>query len=165
MLGAVGKICPVWLGIGLKLSIRTSASPRQQRSYWGVRVTQNAYFSLLTYTNQLLLVTFCHMTAGNGVSFRTHGRTHGWTDKHGSQNSYLDVLTWRHDWPIPKPIASMYMCPGFEAFTASAPYFSTRISWGSLVFSSWNTGRFMATFSPLRQRMFLVSVLNLNLMI
>ena len=30
----------------------------------GLRVTQNAYFSLLTHTKQLLLVTFCDMTAG-----------------------------------------------------------------------------------------------------
>ena len=44
---------------------------------WGSQ-TQNAYFSLLTYTNQLLLVTYCHISAENGVSFRTHtdGTTH-----------------------------------------------------------------------------------------
>ena len=34
------------------------------------------------------------MTAGIGPSFQTHGRmeprTHGWTDRRGSQNSYLD---------------------------------------------------------------------------
>ena len=30
----------------------------------GLKVTQNAYFSLLTHTKQLLLVTFCHPTAG-----------------------------------------------------------------------------------------------------
>ena len=48
----------------LKSSIRTSASPRRQRSHLGLRVTQNAYFSLLTHTKQLLLVTFCDPTAG-----------------------------------------------------------------------------------------------------
>ena len=46
----------------------------------------------MTHTNQLLLVTFCHTTAGNGASFRTHGMTHGWTDRRGSRNSYLDVF-------------------------------------------------------------------------
>ena len=56
----------------------------------GVRVNQNAYFSLLTYTNQLLLVTFCHMTAGNGVSFRTHGHTHGHTD--GQTNVEVEIV-------------------------------------------------------------------------
>ena len=45
----------------------------------GLRVTQSAYFSLLTHTKELLLVTFllvtfCETTAGNGASFRRHGR-------------------------------------------------------------------------------------------
>ena len=48
----------------LKLNIRTLASPRQQRSDWGLRVTLNAYFSLIAHTKQLLLVTFCDITAG-----------------------------------------------------------------------------------------------------
>ena len=70
----------------LKLSIRISASPRWQQSHWGLRVTQDAYFSLLTHAKQLLLVTFSKTTAGNGASFRTHGRrtedgrTEGQTD-------------------------------------------------------------------------------------
>ena len=38
----------------------------------GLRVTQNAYFSLLTLTKKLLLVTFCDPTAETGVSFWTH---------------------------------------------------------------------------------------------
>ena len=85
----------------LKSSISTSASPWRQWSHWGLRVTQNAYFSLLTHTKQLLLVTFCDTTAGNSVSFRTHRRTNertdgqtdaGWTDRRGSRNSYLDGL-------------------------------------------------------------------------
>ena len=58
----------------LKLSIRTSASPRQQRSEWGLRVTQNEYFSLIAHTKQLLLVKFCDATAGIGASFWKHGR-------------------------------------------------------------------------------------------
>ena len=45
-----------------------------------MRVTQNAYFSLLTHTKQLLLVTFCVTTAGIGASFQTHGMTEGRTD-------------------------------------------------------------------------------------
>ena len=70
----------------LELSIRASASPRQQRSDWGLRVTQNEYFSLIAHTKQLLLVTFCYTAAGIGASFRTHGRrtedgrTEGQTD-------------------------------------------------------------------------------------
>ena len=79
----------------LKSSIRTSASPRQQRSDWGLRVTQNEYFSLIAHTKQLLFVTFCDTTAEIGASFWTHGRTDartdgGRTDRCGSQNSYLD---------------------------------------------------------------------------
>ena len=58
----------------LKLSIRPSASPRRQQSDWGLRVTQNAYFSLITHTKQLLLVTFSDTTAGIGASFRKHRR-------------------------------------------------------------------------------------------
>ena len=49
-------------------------------------VTQHAYFSILTHTKQLLLVTFCDTLAGIEVSFwadgtgRTNGRTDGRTD-------------------------------------------------------------------------------------
>ena len=92
----------VWLCIWnsdhvvLKFNIRTSASPWRQRSYWGLRVTKDAYFSLLTHTKQLLLVTFCDMLAGIEVSFwadgtgRTDKRTDGWTDRREVWNSYLD---------------------------------------------------------------------------
>ena len=66
--------------------------------HWGLRVTQDAYFSLLTHTKQLLLVTFCYTSAGIQASFRTHGRTDGGRtedgrkDRHrGSRNSYLDL--------------------------------------------------------------------------
>ena len=59
----------------LKSSIRTSALPQEQRSDWGMRVTQNEYFSLLTHTKHLLLVTFCDATAGIGSSFWTDGLT------------------------------------------------------------------------------------------
>ena len=57
----------------------------------GLGVTQNAYFSLLTHTKQLLLVKFCDTPAGIEVSFRMGRRTaDGRTDRHGSRNSYLD---------------------------------------------------------------------------
>ena len=61
----------------LKLNIRTSASPRQQWSDWGLRLTLSAYFSLITHTKQLLLVSICYTTAGIGASFQKHGRTDG----------------------------------------------------------------------------------------
>ena len=37
-------------------------------------MTQNAYFSFLTHTKKLLLVTFYDPTAETGVSFGTHGK-------------------------------------------------------------------------------------------
>ena len=69
----------------LKSGICTLALPRQQRFNWGVKVTQDSYFSLLTHTKQLLLVTFCGTLAGIEVSFgrtepRTEPRNHGTTD-------------------------------------------------------------------------------------
>ena len=65
----------------LKSSIRTSASPQRQGSDLGLRVTQNANFSLMAHTKHLLLVTICCTTAGIEVSFRMDGgRTDGWTE-------------------------------------------------------------------------------------
>ena len=67
----------------LKLSIRTSASPRQQQSDWGLRVIQNAYFSLIAHTKywwhfvvllQELELVFGHMDGW------TDARTDGQTD-------------------------------------------------------------------------------------
>ena len=45
-------------------------------------MTKDAYFSLLTRTKQLLLVTFCDTLAGIEVSFWADGtgRTNGQTD-------------------------------------------------------------------------------------
>ena len=84
----------------LKSSIRTLALPWLQQFDWGLRVTLNAYFSLITHTKQLLLVSICYTTAGIGASFLKHGRTaNGQTDRRGSRNSYLDLyqLTfWNH---------------------------------------------------------------------
>ena len=52
-----------------------------------------------THTKQLLLVTFCDRLAGIEVRFgrtepkpQTDGTTDRWTDRRGSQNSYLDVV-------------------------------------------------------------------------
>ena len=75
----------------LKLNIRTSALPRQQRSDWGLRVTQNEYFSLIAHTKQLLLVTFCDTAAGNGVSFRTQGRTDRRTDERTEEQTDVEI--------------------------------------------------------------------------
>ena len=45
-----------------------------------LRMTQNAYLSLLTHTKKVLLVTFYDPTAETEVSFRTDGgRTDGRT--------------------------------------------------------------------------------------
>ena len=79
--------------------IRSSVSPglMDQR---GLRVTHIKYFSLLTHTKQLLLVTFCDKSAGIWVSFLTHGNIErqkinleGWTDRREGWNSYLDLLS------------------------------------------------------------------------
>ena len=56
----------------LKLIIRSLALPRRQQPDLGLRVAQDAYFSLMTHTKQLLLETFCDNTAGIGASFQTH---------------------------------------------------------------------------------------------
>ena len=58
----LAKYCNAWI-----MALPRLMNPR------GMRVTQNAYFSLITYTKQLLLVTFCYTTAGIEVSFRTDG--------------------------------------------------------------------------------------------
>ena len=73
----------------LKLIIRSLALPRRQQPDLGLRVAQDAYFSLMTHTKQLLLVTFCDNTAGNGAFFRTHGRTDG--RNHGRTDGQTDV--------------------------------------------------------------------------
>ena len=47
----------------------------------GLRVTHNAYFSLLTHTKKLLLVTLSDLTAETGVSFWKDG----WTTEDGGR--------------------------------------------------------------------------------
>ena len=51
----------------------------------GLRVTHNAYFSLLTHTKKLLLVTFCDLTAKTGVSFWTDGTER--TERNGTDGT------------------------------------------------------------------------------
>ena len=54
-----------------------------------LRVNQNAYFSLLTYTKQLLLMILCNLTAGIGASFQTH--TFGRTEEEEEDEGQTDV--------------------------------------------------------------------------
>ena len=58
----------------------------------GLRVTQDAYFSLMTHTKQPLLVTVCDTTAGNGASFRTHARTHTRTEEEGQTDVEVEIV-------------------------------------------------------------------------
>ena len=57
-----------------------------------LRVTQNAYFSLLTQTKKLLLVTFCDPTAETGVHFRTDGRTVGGLTEEGQTDVEVEIV-------------------------------------------------------------------------
>ena len=59
------------------LSIGSSALPQRQQSDWGLRVTQDAYFALLSHTKQRLLMKFSDTTAGIGASFLTDARMDG----------------------------------------------------------------------------------------
>ena len=56
-------------------------------------VTQDAYFSLLTHTKQLVLVTFCDMLAGIEVRFgrkEPDARMDGTTD--GQTNVEVEIV-------------------------------------------------------------------------
>ena len=76
----------------LKSIICILALPWRQLSDFGLRVTQNAYFLLITHTKKLLLVIICDPTAGIGVSFRTHGRTDGgWTVAEGQTDMEVEI--------------------------------------------------------------------------
>ena len=70
----VSLINAAWLCLAQYRTAWISGSPYLMDPR-GLRVTHNAYFSLLTHTKKLLLVTFCDPTAKTGVSFWTHGRT------------------------------------------------------------------------------------------
>ena len=57
-----------------------------------LRVTQNVHFSLMTHTKQLLLVTFCDNTAGNGAFFgHTHGQNHTRTEPRTDGQTDVEV--------------------------------------------------------------------------
>ena len=56
-----------------------------------LRVTQDAFFLLLALTKQLLLVTFCHATAGNGANFWTHERTNGQMNERTDGQTNVEV--------------------------------------------------------------------------
>ena len=59
----------------------------------GLVVTKNVYFSLLTHTNQLLLVTLCHTPAGIGNSKVGRDAADAVrTDRREYRNSYVDCL-------------------------------------------------------------------------
>ena len=75
-----------------KLSIRTSASPRQQQSHWGLRVTRDAYFSLLTHNKQLLSVTFCDTLEGIEVSFQRDGNTEPERERDGQTDVEVEIV-------------------------------------------------------------------------
>ena len=66
-------ICAAWLRLAQYRNAWISGSSCPMDPCRGLRVTQNAYFSLLTHTKKLLLVTFCDLTAETGVGFGTHG--------------------------------------------------------------------------------------------
>ena len=76
----------------LKSSKRTSASPRRLQSHWGLRVTQDAYFSLLTHNKQLLLVTFCDTLEGIEVSFRRDGNTEPEPERDGQTDVEVEIV-------------------------------------------------------------------------
>ena len=56
-----------------------------------LRVTHNAYFSLLTHTKKLLLVTFCDPTAKTGVSFWMDG-TDGTDGTDGQTDVKVEIV-------------------------------------------------------------------------
>ena len=82
-----------WLQLFYYYDLQSSASlslmdPRD------LRVTHDAYFSLLTHTKQLLSVIFCNETLGIGNSKwgRWQTKDSRWTDRREGWYSYLDVF-------------------------------------------------------------------------
>ena len=88
---------PFWNSdhVVLKLSIRNSDLPRWQQSHWGLRVTQDVHFWLLTHSKQLLLLRFCDTAAETEVSVRTHERTDGRTEPRNRNHGRMDRQTWK----------------------------------------------------------------------
>ena len=58
----------------------------------GLRITQNAYFSLLTHTKQLLIVTYCDTLALIEVGFRTDGTGTGTTELDGQTDVEVEIV-------------------------------------------------------------------------
>ena len=56
-----------------------------------LRVTQNAYFSFLINTKQLLLVIFCDPTVGIVKWDGWHADANVRTDRNEGSNSYVDI--------------------------------------------------------------------------
>ena len=83
--------------MALKSIIRTSASPRQQQSHWGLMVSQDAYFSFLTHAKQLSLIAICDRAVGIGKKSKCEVWTDGRTDRPEAENSHLDAkeTCWR----------------------------------------------------------------------
>ena len=54
-------------------------------------VTQDAYFLLLTHAKQLLLVTFCEMTAGNQKKLKCDVRTDVRTERQTDVKSEIVI--------------------------------------------------------------------------
>ena len=56
-------------------------------------MAKNAYFSLSTHIKQLLVVTFCAMTAGIGSGMGQAGRRDGWDDgTYGRTDFNVDMI-------------------------------------------------------------------------
>ena len=55
-------------------------------------MTKDAYFSLLTHTKQLLLVTFCDTLAVIEVSFWTDGIGSGTTEPDGQTDKEVEIV-------------------------------------------------------------------------
>ena len=59
----------------------------------GLRGTKNTYFSLLTHTKKLLLVTLYDLAADTGVSFRTDGGGGGGlTEAEGQTDVEVEIV-------------------------------------------------------------------------
>ena len=60
-------------------------------------VTQDAYYSLLTRTKQLVSVTFCDRTTGIGASFQIHKT---WTEMYRQTDVEVEIDSSTKHWHI-----------------------------------------------------------------
>ena len=100
-----------------------------------LKVTQNVYFLLMTYTNQLLSMTFCDMTTRIGASFQTHRQTEWWKDWPGSWNIYCDIhINVNISWPPPSiGVNVLYKWP----LTETLIIFSITLTWWYNIIFDW----------------------------